>query len=103
MTSWTKFLHNVNNPILKDLCKFQIDTPINVKVMAVQSFENLHTFICGSHVGGQENADQPIFPYNIIENLQLLFPVTLFSLIQMALNLVEGHVLWSYWPYQNLG
>ena len=53
---------------MKDLCKFQIDTPINVKVMAVQSFENLHTFICGSHVGGQENAHQPIFPYNIIEN-----------------------------------
>ena len=31
--------------ILKDLCKFQVNTPINAKVTAVQSFENLHTFI----------------------------------------------------------
>ena len=23
---------------------------------------------CGSHVGGQKSAYQPIFPYNIIEN-----------------------------------
>ena len=25
---------------------------------------------CGSHDGGQKNAHQPIFPYNIIENSQ---------------------------------
>ena len=28
---------------------------------------------CGCHVGGQENAYQPIFPYNIIENSQKSF------------------------------
>ena len=27
----------------------------------------------GSHVGGQENALQPIFPYNIIENFPTSF------------------------------
>ena len=32
---WIKFLHNINNPVLKDLCKFQVDTPINAKVKAV--------------------------------------------------------------------
>ena len=25
-------------------------------------------FCCGSHVGGQNNAHQPIFPYDMIEN-----------------------------------
>ena len=32
---WTKFLQNVNNPILKHLWKFQVDTPINAKAKAV--------------------------------------------------------------------
>ena len=41
----TKVLHNVNKPILNDLCKFQVDTTINAKVTAVQSFKNLHTFM----------------------------------------------------------
>ena len=27
-TFWTKFLRNVNNPILNALCKFQVDIPI---------------------------------------------------------------------------
>ena len=42
---WTKFVHNVNNPVLKGLCKFQVDIPKNARVTAVQSLENLHTFI----------------------------------------------------------
>ena len=45
MTSLTKFLHNVNKPVLKGLCMFQVDIPINAKVMAVTSLENLHIFI----------------------------------------------------------
>ena len=27
----------------------------------------MHVY-CGSHVGGQKNAHQPVFPYNVIEN-----------------------------------
>ena len=33
----TKLLHDVNNCILKYLCKFQVDIPINARVIAVQS------------------------------------------------------------------
>ena len=43
-TFLTKSLHNVNNPILKVLCKFQVDISINARVTTVQSLENLHTF-----------------------------------------------------------
>ena len=54
--------------ILKGFCKFQIKIPINARVTAVQSLENLSIHLhCGSHVGRQKNAYQPIFPYNIIE------------------------------------
>ena len=41
----TKFLHNVSSPVLKRLCKFQVDIPINARVTAVQNLENLYTFI----------------------------------------------------------
>ena len=40
---------------------------INARPKAVHSLENLHSN-CGSHVGGQNNANQSIFPYDIIEN-----------------------------------
>ena len=63
---------------------------------------SIHLY-CGTHVGGQENTHQRIFPYNIIENSPTSFPVTLFSLVQMTSNVVQRHVLWSYRPYQNLG
>ena len=38
--------------------------------MTVQILKISTDLCCGSHVGGQENAQQPIFPhiYNIIEN-----------------------------------
>ena len=42
-TSSTKFLHNVNNPILKHLCKLQVDISINARVISVQSLENIYT------------------------------------------------------------
>ena len=35
-TFFTKLLHNVNNPILKHLCKFQVDIPIDPRATAVQ-------------------------------------------------------------------
>ena len=31
----TEFLHNINNAVLNDLCKFQVDIPINARVAAV--------------------------------------------------------------------
>ena len=37
-----KLLHNVNNRNLKYLCKFQIDVPINAKMIAIQSLEDLY-------------------------------------------------------------
>ena len=64
----TKFLHNVSNPFLKGLCKFQFDIPVNTGVVEVGSLEISVFLYCGSHVGGHKNAHQPIFPYNIIEN-----------------------------------
>ena len=62
------FFQNVNYLILKYLCKFQLDTPINTRIIAVQSLENLYTFYRGTYDSGQENAHQPTFPYNIIQN-----------------------------------
>ena len=47
----TKFLHNVNNPVLKGLCKFQVDISKNARVTAVQSLENLHTSVEAMLVG----------------------------------------------------
>ena len=38
MTFWKTFLHNVNKPILKSLCKFQVDIPINARL------DNLYAF-----------------------------------------------------------
>ena len=64
---------------------FQVDTPINAKVTAVQSFENLHTFILRQPCWWARERPQSIFSYNIIENS------------------VQRHILWSYMPYQNLG
>ena len=65
---WTKFLPNVNNPILKDLCKVQVNTLINAKVTAVQSFKTLHTFILWQPCWWAREHPQHIFTYNITEN-----------------------------------
>ena len=45
MTCSANFLHKINHPVLKGLCKFQVDIPINARVMAAQSLEKIHTFI----------------------------------------------------------
>ena len=42
---------------------------------------------------GKTNAHQPIFPYDIIENHQLLCPITQLSLFQITLHLVQRHNL----------
>ena len=65
---WTRFQHNVNNPILKDHCKLQVDAPIIAKVTAVESFKNLQTFILRQPCWWARERPQPIFPYNTIEN-----------------------------------
>ena len=44
-TFLTKLLHNVNTPILKYLCKFQVDILTNARVVAVQNLEDVYTFI----------------------------------------------------------
>ena len=53
---------------MKDLCKFQVDIPINAKVAAVQSFENPHTFILRQPSWWARARPQPIFSNNITEN-----------------------------------
>ena len=40
----TKFSHNVNSLVLKGPCKFQVDIPINARVVAVQSLENCREY-----------------------------------------------------------
>ena len=39
---------------MKDLCKFQVDTPKSAKVMDDKKI-SIHLY-CGSHVGGEENS-----------------------------------------------
>ena len=39
------FSHNVDNPVLKGLCKFQANKLVNARVTAVQSLENHQTVI----------------------------------------------------------
>ena len=65
----TKFLHNVSKPVLKGLCKFQVDITINARVTAVPRLENLYT--SGSLDRRKKNTHWSIFPYNIIENSQI--------------------------------
>ena len=62
----TKFLHNVCNLVLKSFCKFQADIPINARVTAVESLENLRIF------GRQKDAYPPIFPYRQIHHVKFL-------------------------------
>ena len=82
---FAKFLHNVNNPGLKGLCKFPVDIPTNSRVTATQSLENLHTFILRQPCYAQ----QLIFPNKIIENSQSLFWLLTPSLfVQISSNLV---------------
>ena len=63
-----KVLHNVNNPVLKGLCKFQVDIPKNSRVTAVQSLQNLHNLILPQPRWYVKECLPAIFPYNIIEN-----------------------------------
>ena len=45
MTFFDHTLHNANYLVLKGLCKFKVDMPINAKVIAVQSLEYLSLYI----------------------------------------------------------
>ena len=67
----TKLLHIVNNPILKYLCKFQVNIPINARIIAVESLKDLYTFILWQPCWWAKERPQPIFPYNIIEKSQV--------------------------------
>ena len=57
---------------------------------------------CGSHVGAQNNAHQPIFPYNVIANSSTSLAYNSAVLFQITLNLVQRHVIWFYSVYRNL-
>ena len=89
-TSLTKCLNNVHNIVLKGLCKFQVDRPTNARVITVQSFgKSPNIYIAAAKLVGKKI-------------LQLPWPIVLFSLVQIASNLVQRHVVWSYRPYLNL-
>ena len=89
-----KLLHNVNNPNLKNIGKFQVDMPLNARVIAVQSPENSYTFIllqpclwakeCWATIPFSHITQQKI--------IQLLWLITLFSLIQTTSNLVQRNL-----------
>ena len=85
----TNFLHYVNNPVLKGFYKFPFDMPINQYKGYGLSKSIKSTYI--SIVTIQQKI------------LQLLWPITLFSFVQLTSNSVEGHIVWSYMTYKNLG
>ena len=45
---------------------------MSARITAVQSSEDLNTFYCGSHVGGQKNAHQPNLSYVYISSYKHL-------------------------------
>ena len=67
-TFLTIFFHSVNKPNLRYLRKFQVDIPINARVVAVQSLEYPYTFILRQPCWWAKECSKPIFPYNMIEN-----------------------------------
>ena len=67
-----KILHNVYNPILKVFCKFQVDISINARFTAVQSLENLHTFILWQPCWRAKECSAAHFPHKITKNVTLL-------------------------------
>ena len=82
-----------------------MDTPKNAKVMAVQSFESLHTFISWQPCWWVRERPQPIFPYNIIENSPTSFASNsvFVGLNNFKFGTETRFVALPYRPYQNLG
>ena len=81
----TKFLHDVGKLVLKGLCKFQVDIPINARVTVVQSLENntfKYIYIVAAMLVGIRLPTSPFFPYNIIKNSPPSWPITLFLMVQ---------------------
>ena len=58
---------------------------------------------CSSHVGGQNNAHQLIFPYNIIENPPIYLDHKSSFIGPNNFNLVQRHMVLLYRLHQNLG
>ena len=63
---------------------------------------SIHLY-CGSHIGRQENAHQPVFPYNIIEDSPTSFARNSVFVGPKTSNLMQRHILWFKGSYQNLG
>ena len=51
--------------MLRVICKFQVDMPINARIIAVQTLENLHAFFIAA---AMLDAHQPTIPYNKTED-----------------------------------
>ena len=69
MTFLTKFLCNVNNPILKGLYKVQVNIP-KCKSYGYSKFRKSPYIYIGTAMltGWPNNANIPIFPFNIMKN-----------------------------------
>ena len=62
---------------------------------------SIHLY-CDSHDGGQKNAHQPIFSFNVIEGSPTSLACNFVFIGPNNLILVQRHVVWSYRSYQNL-
>ena len=62
MGAWTKLLQNVNNRILKYLCKIQVDTPKSKSYSCSKFRKSPYIYIAAA------------IPYNIIKNSMSSFP-----------------------------
>ena len=61
-TFLTKFLHKVNNTVLNDICKCQVDIPINARVTAGQSLEKSpYIYIPAAMLVGKRMPSSTIF------------------------------------------
>ena len=57
---------------------------------------------CGSHVGAQNNAHQPIFPFYVIGNSPTSLAYNSAVFVPNTLTMVQRHVIWFYSIYRNL-
>ena len=75
----TNFLHNVNNLVMEGFCKFQVDIPINARLMAVQSLEkSQHIYIAPAMLVGERTPTGPFSHITWQKRLQLHWPIICF-------------------------
>ena len=99
----TKFLHNVNNPVLKGL---QVSGRYTKKCKSYSCSKfrkSPYIYIAAAMLAGKRVPSSPFSDATYLKILRLLWPVTLFSLVQISSNLVQRHVVWYCRLYENLG